>query len=82
MSWKPVTAGFGLVKVPTNLTALPVTGWRRNGHRLSLNGLEDANTLFGSGKRVCRICGAPQGLPEFDSRYLYNRQFGLAFTAA
>lgn len=71
--------GYQLLKVPINLNSGATTGGLcRNGHRLSLNGLEDANTLFWSGNRVCRICDAPGGLPEFDSRYVYNRQFGLA----
>jgi hypothetical protein len=75
--------GYELLTIPLDVKYGPATGAfcgkDRDPHRLSLNGQEDANTLFwGSGNRVCRICNALDGLPEFDSRYLYNRQFGLA----
>ena len=71
--------GYQLLRMPLDVKCGAATGGLcRKGHRLSLNGLPDENTLFWSGYRVCRICDAPEGLPDFDSRYLYNRQFGLA----
>lgn len=71
--------GYRLLRMPLDVKCGAATGGLcRNGHRLSLNGREDANTLIWSGNRVCRICDAPEGLPDFDSRYLYNRQYGLA----
>jgi hypothetical protein len=73
-----VEAGDGYqqvsVPLPLDLGALPVTGECRNGHRLSLNGMEDDNTLFWGGGRVCRICDAPNGLPELVQ---YSLQFGV-----
>jgi hypothetical protein len=75
--------GYRQVRTPVlcDLTRLPLLGECRNGHRLSLTGLPDANTLFWSGGRICRQCDAPNGLPAPDARHIYNKHFGTALAS-
>jgi NUMOD4 motif len=66
--------GYQLVRTTLNFGVLPVIGQCSKGHRLSLNGQPDDNTLFWGRNRVCRQCDAPNGLPEFAQ---YSLEFGV-----
>jgi hypothetical protein len=70
--------GYQLVRTTLNFGVLPVIGQCSKGHRLSLNGQPDDNTLFWgrNGNRVCRKCHAPNGLSECDPAHVYNKHFG------
>ncbi|CAN5627917.1 hypothetical protein BH09ACT8_BH09ACT8_61490 [soil metagenome] len=66
--------GYHLVRIPVDVKHGAATGaWCRKGHRLSLNGQEDVNTLFWSGGRTCLVC-APNGLSELVQ---YSLQYGV-----